>query len=189
MKTEWKKIDTAGLSLRGHYKISNKGGVIRGFQDGSEKRISPKLVNGYECISLRKTEKDSKGRNKSKLVYIHRAVAELFIDNPHNKPYVIHKDFDVLNNDMQNLAWATNEERSANNARNPKIQASIKKARKHIKYKLDEAKVKVIKRKIQDPKRRTRMRIIAKQHGISVSQLYRIKNGENWGHVKTEDDN
>ncbi|MFN2260694.1 MAG: HNH endonuclease [Psychroflexus sp.] len=188
MKQEWKKIDTEGLTLKGYYKVSNKGGVIRGYKDDSEIRINPKLVNGYECISLRKKEKDDKGRNRSKLVYVHRAVAELFIDNPNDKPYVIHKDFDVLNNEMDNLAWATNEERAANNSKNPRIQASIKNARKHIKYKLDEAKVKVIKKKILDPKRRTRMRIIAKQHGISMSQLYRIKNGQNWAHVKIDDE-
>ena len=172
MKQEWKKIDTEGLTLKGYYKVSNKGGVIRGYKDGSEIRINPKLVNGYECISLRKKEKDDKGRNRSKLVYVHRAVAELFIDNPNDKPYVIHKDFDVLNNEMDNLAWATNEERAANNSKNPRIQA----------------KVKIIKKKILDPKRRTRMRIIAKQHGISMSQLYRIKNGQNWAHVKIDDE-
>ena len=172
MKQEWKKIDTEGLTLKGYYKVSNKGGVIRGYKDGSEIRINPKLVNGYECISLRKKEKDDKGRNRSKLVYVHRAVAELFIDNPNDKPYVIHKDFDVLNNEMDNLAWATNEERAANNSKNPRIQASVK----------------IIKKKILDPKRRTRMRIIAKQHGISMSQLYRIKNGQNWAHVKIDDE-
>ena len=31
------------------------------------------------------------------------------------------------------------------------------------------------------------MRIIAKQFGISEMQLYRIKSGENWGHVKIDD--
>jgi hypothetical protein len=41
----------------------------------------------------------------------------------------------------------------------------------------------MIKRKLSDPKRKTRMKMIAKQFGISEMQLYRIKTGENWGHV------
>jgi len=49
--------------------------------------------------------------------------------------------------------------------------------------KLNEGRVKIIKRKIFDPNRKTRMKIIAKEFGISTMQLYRIKSGENWGHV------
>jgi hypothetical protein len=45
-----------------------------------------------------------------------------------------------------------------------------------------------LKRKIFDPKRKSRLKIIAKQFGISEMQLYRIKSGENWGHVKIEID-
>jgi len=39
------------------------------------------------------------------------------------------------------------------------------------------------KRKLLDPKRKTRMKIMAKQFGVSEMQLYRIKSGENWGHI------
>ena len=49
--------------------------------------------------------------------------------------------------------------------------------------KLTETQVKLIKRKINDPNRKTRMKIIAKRYGVSVMQLYRIKSGENWGSV------
>ena len=50
--------------------------------------------------------------------------------------------------------------------------------------KLSEAKVRVIKKKLLDPNRRTRLRIIANQFGITTTQLYRIKSGENWGEIK-----
>ena len=45
-----------------------------------------------------------------------------------------------------------------------------------------------IKKMIQDPNRKTRMKLIAKQFGISEMQLYRIKSGENWSHIKVEDE-
>ena len=41
-----------------------------------------------------------------------------------------------------------------------------------------------IKKMLANPNRKTRLRLIAKQFGISEMQLYRIKSGENWGHVE-----
>ena len=41
---------------------------------------------------------------------IHRLVAQYFIPNPENKPQVNHKDSNRLNNDIDNLEWATASE-------------------------------------------------------------------------------
>jgi len=40
-----------------------------------------------------------------------------------------------------------------------------------------------LKKIINNPQRKTRLKIIAKQFGISEMQLYRIKRGENWASV------
>ena len=50
--------------------------------------------------------------------------------------------------------------------------------------KLTSTQVIRIKKMINDPNRKTRLKIIAKQFGISEMQLYRIKSGENWGHIE-----
>jgi hypothetical protein len=50
--------------------------------------------------------------------------------------------------------------------------------------KLTETKVMRLKKILLDPNRKTRMKILAKQFGVSEMQLYRIKSGENWGHIK-----
>ena len=46
--------------------------------------------------------------------YVHRAVAELFISNPENKPCVDHKDTNKLNNKVDNLRWTTYLENTHN---------------------------------------------------------------------------
>jgi hypothetical protein len=90
-------------------------------------------------------------------------------------------DFDKENNKASNLKWVTKAEMYIHHKKNPKKIAR----RGQITYsKLTEGRVRLIKKKIFDPNRKTRMRIIAKQFGISEMQLYRIKSGENWGHVK-----
>jgi DNA-binding Xre family transcriptional regulator len=53
-------------------------------------------------------------------------------------------------------------------------------------YKLTEAKVKILKRKLLDPNRKTRIKMLARQFGVSEMQLHRIRTGENWGHVKID---
>jgi hypothetical protein len=44
-------------------------------------------------------------------------------------------------------------------------------------------KVMRIKKMLQNPNRKTRIKMIAKQFGVSEMQIFRIKSGENWGHI------
>lgn len=52
-------------------------------------------------------------------------------------------------------------------------------------YKLTESKVRIIKKLLKNDNNRLKM--IAKQFGITHTQLNRIRSGENWKHVTIED--
>lgn len=55
---------------------------------------------GYKVVSLTKG-----GKTKNK--FVHRLVAEAFLDNPDDLPMVNHKDEDKTNNFLENLEWCT----------------------------------------------------------------------------------
>jgi len=66
---------------------------------------------------------------KGMMLYAHRLVAEHFIPNPNNKPYVHHRDENKLNNNIDNLEWVTAKENTD----------------KHIEQKLNKEKAMPIK--------------------------------------------
>ena len=59
--------------------------------------------NGYKMYNL------TVSGNK-KYYSVHRLVAEAFLENSNNKPYVNHIDGNKLNNNLNNLEWATSKE-------------------------------------------------------------------------------
>lgn len=59
--------------------------------------------HGYLCVGLR-----DKGRRRN--FYVHRLVAEAFVDNPFSKPCINHLDHNTRNNSADNLQWCTQKE-------------------------------------------------------------------------------
>lgn len=59
--------------------------------------------NGYYTIKLSKS-------SKRETIYIHQAVANLFISKVEYKPILNHKDGNKLNNHIDNLEWCTYSE-------------------------------------------------------------------------------
>ena len=88
------------------YSITTKGRV---WSWGNNKNISPgwikpkAVTGGYLSVGLYKGGK----RKEHK---VHRLVAIAFISNNEEKPYVNHKDFNVQNNNVDNLEWCTPKE-------------------------------------------------------------------------------
>lgn len=179
-----------GVTKRLRYAVSNFGRLVSFKEDVKDGTLlKPNVTNSLRIFRY-KVPKESTGYFH-KHVMLSRAIAEAFVEKPspaHN--FVIHLDFDNLNDHYTNLKWVTEPEKYAHQRINPNvIEGHIKRTEKkrlaQKGMKLDTTQVMRIKRMIFDPQRKTRMRIIAKQFGISEMQLYRIKTGENWASVPT----
>lgn len=70
----------------------------------SFKRIIPRVMKQQLLMGYPSVEIDGKR------YYIHRLLAEAYIDNPQNKPQINHKDGNRTNNNIDNLEWVTNSE-------------------------------------------------------------------------------
>ncbi|WNH14422.1 HNH endonuclease [Thalassobellus suaedae] len=172
---KWKEIQfDENISENEKFKISNYGRILN-CKDEKEYLVKRYYINGYQNLPVKQ-----KRNGKLTSRYVHKLVAEHFLEQG-DGIYVIHLNYDKTDNRLENLKWATKKEKENHQFSNPDFKKIVRKKPSHTK--LTETKVKLIKRKINDPKRRTRMKMIAKQFGISEMQLYRIKRGENWASV------
>jgi len=183
---KWKEVKF-NSPLSRHYAISNFGRFVSYIDSIENARLlKGGIVDGYLSYSIRCIEND---KLKYYQNYFHRMVAEYFLPkNSQDCIIVIHLDYNKLNNHFTNLKWVTNEEYLKHKYKSPAMIENTRKLLERNKInrahqKLTETQVIRIKKMLFNPNRKTRMKIIAKQFGISEMQLYRIKSGENWGHI------
>lgn len=95
----WKKINY--VDVKNCYEISSYG---RFKNIDTNKFLKLNFKNGYKTTHIGLTT----GKYKSK--FVHRLVAETFMENNDNKKYVNHKDGNKTNNNINNLEWVTQSE-------------------------------------------------------------------------------
>ena len=177
------------LQLR--YAISNFGRFLS-FTDNIEKGriVKGSKQDGYRIWRYRVRDENNKFRYKH--CFLYKLVAEYFIPKTSEEQmYVLHLNYNRSNDNVKNLMWATYAEMLAHRKKSPyviaarkKQLAEIKAKRLHQGNKLTSTQVMLIKKILLDPTRKTRMKILARRYGVSEMTLYRIKTGENWGHIK-----
>lgn len=183
---QFKEIELE-YSLKLRYAISNKGRLIS-FSENIEdcRLLKGSLSDGYPIFSYQ-IKRD--GKRSSKCLFLYKLVAQYFIPKQsEEQTYVLHLDYSRNNDDVNNLRWATRAEMIAHRNKNPNIIQARKSLIEHnLKAdgrKLTITKVMLIKTILSRPEQKTRLKMIAKQFGVSEMQIRRIASGENWGHIK-----
>lgn len=184
-KEIWKAFTIDGKKPSVPYMISNHGrfGVLG--KDGKVQVRNFKPTAGTYRFNTRQN-----GKNRA--VFLSREVAKAFLKKPsakHNQ--VIHKDHDYLNDHVDNLRWATVEEHRKHTSMSPKaVQARNRKAivKSSHSVVMDEKTATALKRMIWDPKRKLSYKQLAEKFGVSEMQIYRLKNGLFWYHIRVENE-
>lgn len=96
MLIEWKRPASSPFFL-----VSSAGSVM--VTDTGEKAAIRDNGNGYKQVQIMRG-----GKRYTR--YVHRLVAECFLENPRNLPEVNHKDGNKENNAVENLEWVTRSE-------------------------------------------------------------------------------
>lgn len=160
----WKRFrDTIYLvSTKGRIKNELSGYILQ----GSETRGGYRHFSTYHNGEI-KTRK------------VHRMIAEAFIENPKNSPYVNHKDGVKWNNNVDNLEWVTPHENSIHAVE----MGLFSQGEKHGLSILKEADIPKIRKMLAEGIKNTE---IAKLFGVSSAAIGHIKLGDTWKHVPHE---
>jgi hypothetical protein len=100
------------------YFITKDGRIWSARQSGKWLKPS-KGTNGYLTVGLR----DADGERHRK--YVHRLVAQTWLENPENLSQVNHKDENKSNNNVLNLEWCTPKYNSNYGTRNRRISKPV----------------------------------------------------------------
>lgn len=82
------------------YQVSNIGRVKRSKKDKEKIIRQQKTNSGYLSVSIYKCGKQYRKN-------VHRLVADAFLRNENELPFVNHKDENKLNNSVENLEWCS----------------------------------------------------------------------------------
>ena len=177
---KWAVVPFEDAFIVPHYEVSNYG-RLKSFmvEPVHGKLIKGSVIQGYKSLNIKLIG----GKNVS--TYLHKLVADFFVHRPNEESkYVIHLDFDKLNNHFENLKWATLDEVIEHNRTNPAV-LNRRIPERTSNYKLTVSKVRLIKKMLRNAK--SRIKMIAKQFGVTHTQINRIKTERNWRNVKIDD--
>lgn len=164
MTEEWKDV----IGYEGYYQVSNHGNV-RHIYNGILKLTQRNKSAGYLCVHL-------SVRGQSKVMAVHRLVAEAFIGSQPIDHEVRHLDGNPQNNYLGNIVWGTKKE----NRKDRTLHG-----RDNLPYgelaswsKLTENNVRLIRLSTDTSKN------LGMRFNVSASTIDDIRHKRTWKHVK-----
>jgi len=113
-KEKWKKLPYTGKKGE-TYEISNLGSMRKWHPyEKNPQILKGSNIRGYQVFNTKLTN------GKGTSLYIHKIVAENFVKRKkEDKNFVIHKDYDKLNNNAKNLKWVDRKGMDKHHSDNP----------------------------------------------------------------------
>jgi hypothetical protein len=184
-KEVWKLISFQGKKPSISYAVSNQGRFgVMDEKGHVEVRTFKPQSGGYRY--------NYKVDGASKALFVYKEVAKAFLKKPSPKhTLVIRKDHNYLNDKVDNLKWVTPKEHKEHVTFSPNSVLARKKraiTKSYTAKVFNEKSIKEVKKLIWDPKRKLTFKQIAEKFGVSEMQIYRIKTGELWFHVKVDNE-
>lgn len=109
---------------------------------------------------------------------VHRLVAEAFIDNPEQLPFVNHKDCDRANNTAGNLEWCTQWQNLSHSEKLGRMQRNYWAGKRSPNAALSDEQVKAIRREYADGD--VSWAALGKKYGICKRSIGRVVKGESY---------
>ena len=131
----WKTAVSDGEPYEG-FEVSNLGRILNlNYRNTGRAELMKtfEIENGYLVVHLRKNGED-------KTCYVHRLVAETFLENPENKPYINHKiegdegkkinmvifnEDGSVNKEKSTIEWVTPKENNDYGTRNERVSKAM----------------------------------------------------------------
>jgi hypothetical protein len=160
------------VSNEGNVKTADRIGARGHFIKGRDLSFH-KNSSGYNRVGM-----NLDGNLREYLV--HRLVAQLFVDNPNNKPCVNHKDGNKLNNRSDNLEWCTRSENEKHAWEIGLKTPHALKGEKHAMHKLTQAQVDYIRRVHIPFDKEFGSKPLANKFNVSAQTITNIVHKWNW---------
>lgn len=145
----------------------------------TESRIMNKTTLLMVSMSINKRFKHRAVRlwnnGKTRLLKVYRLKAIAFIPNPENKPQVNHIDGDRMNEDLNNMEWATASENMKHSFLNGLSKGNFKKGFDHQFCKLQPDDIELIKRLRKE--KLLSIYKLAKVFGVTYSTISKVAVG------------
>lgn len=138
---------------------------------------SSDLIRNEKTGRTLKPSLNSKGylrvRINNKTVFIHRAVAQVFVANPDNLSQVNHKDYNKLNNDHDNLEWCNNSKNQLHSYELGRFPGRAKLSKTDV-YNI----LIILGKKLKTPTE------LALDYNVAVTTIYALRQGRNMKRFK-----